>query len=132
MFVLSGSFGALATLVFAMPGAPLSQPRIVIIAHTLAVTACMAVVSIFEAGQAVWLQKSVSVASVILGMSLTGSVHPPAGALCLVLLGAYNDGATWERMLLLVLSVVMGLGVHLLVGICINNISPRRGYPAYW
>ncbi|CAN0357582.1 unnamed protein product, partial [Ectocarpus sp. 8 AP-2014] len=34
MFVLSGSFGALATLVFAMPGAPLSQPRIVIIAHT--------------------------------------------------------------------------------------------------
>ncbi|CBN77429.1 HPP family protein [Ectocarpus siliculosus] len=92
----------------------------------------MVVVSIFEEGQAVWLQKSVSVASVILGMSLTGSVHPPAGALCLVLLSAYNDGATWERMLLLVVSVAMGLGMHLLVGICINNISPRRGYPAFW
>lgn len=24
-------------------------------------------------------------------------VHPPAGALCLVLLGAHNNGATWER-----------------------------------
>eukprot|EP00903_Cladosiphon_okamuranus_P015025 g13902.t1 len=37
VFVLSGSFGALATLIFAIPGTPLAQPRIMLGAHTLAV-----------------------------------------------------------------------------------------------
>lgn len=37
MFVLSGSFGALATIVFAIPGAPLGQPRIVLSAHAFAI-----------------------------------------------------------------------------------------------
>lgn len=37
MFVLSGSFGALATILFAIPGAPLAQPRIVLSAHVFAI-----------------------------------------------------------------------------------------------
>lgn len=37
MFVLSGSFGALATILFAIPGAPLAQPRIVLSAHAFAI-----------------------------------------------------------------------------------------------
>lgn len=52
---------------------------------------------IFERGQLVWLQQALTVASVILGMSLMGIIHPPAGALCLVFLGAYNTGSTDER-----------------------------------
>lgn len=36
------------------------------------------------------------------------------------------------QMLMLVVSVVVGLAVHIAVGIGINNISPRRGYPAFW
>ena len=36
LFVLSGSFGALSTLVFALPAVPLTQPRVILSAHTLA------------------------------------------------------------------------------------------------
>ena len=36
-------------------------------------------------------------ASTILGMSLMNIIHPPAGALVLVFLAAYNKGASMER-----------------------------------
>lgn len=57
----------------------------------------MAAIRLFERGELVWLQKAVTVATTVLGMSLTGIVHPPAGALCLVFLGVHNNGATDER-----------------------------------
>lgn len=37
MFILSGSFGALATILFAIPGTPLAQPRVMLSAHALAI-----------------------------------------------------------------------------------------------
>lgn len=37
LFVLSGSFGALSTLVYASPAASLAQPRIIFFAHGLAI-----------------------------------------------------------------------------------------------
>eukprot|EP00904_Undaria_pinnatifida_P002892 jgi/Undpi1/12603/HiC_scaffold_6.g02272.m1 len=132
LFVLSGSFGALSTLMFALPAVPFAQPRIIVSAHTLAIALSMIAVSLFEKQQMVWLQKALTAATVIMGMSLFGIVHPPAGALCLVFIGAHNKGASDERMLTLILSVIIGLAVHLLVGIAINNISPRRGYPVFW
>lgn len=45
----------------------------------------------------VWLQKALTVSTVILGMSMMGTVHPPAGALCLVFIGAHNKGGSDER-----------------------------------
>lgn len=48
-------------------------------------------------GKMIWLQQSATVASTILGMCLMGIVHPPAGALVLVFLGAFNQGASLEK-----------------------------------
>ena len=57
----------------------------------------MIAVSLFEKQKMVWLQKALTVSTVILGMSMMGTVHPPAGALCLVFIGAHNKGGSDER-----------------------------------
>lgn len=57
----------------------------------------MVIMNLFRAGEMVMLQNALAVATVICVMALTRVVHPPAGALCLVVLGAYNHGATHEK-----------------------------------
>lgn len=52
---------------------------------------------VFDRGQLVWLQQALTVACVVVSMSLLRIVHPPAGALSLVFIGAYNTGFSDER-----------------------------------
>lgn len=53
---------------------------------------------LFKPGEQVWFQLAFTVATAIYLMAVSKTIHPPAGALCLVLLGAYNhgEGATFE------------------------------------
>merc|ERR1719273_223444 len=67
--------GAVAVLLFCLPGAPASQPKAVIGGHVVAGLIGYAVV---ESGVA--YGEAVAVACTITAMSALGVVHPPAGA----------------------------------------------------
>ncbi|CAM9715878.1 unnamed protein product [Choristocarpus tenellus] len=132
LFYLTGSFGALATLLYALPAAPLAQPRTVLFAHLLGMACGVGVIYSFPCGVMVWLQKALAASMTISAMGLMGVIHPPAGALSIIFVGAANNTATNEQVVMLVLSVLFGLGMHISVAIGLNHLSSKRSYPEYW
>lgn len=75
-------FGASAVLVFGAPASPLAKPRNVIGSHVLS-----ALVGVFFAqnfGTCVPLAAACAVATAIVLMLLTGTLHPPGGATALI------------------------------------------------
>jgi hypothetical protein len=81
-----GSFGATAVLVYGYPAAPFSQPKNVIIGHTLSafigICAHMMLVPIMDGS--VILAAPLAVSLSTMGMMMIGCVHPPAGGTCLI------------------------------------------------
>ena len=80
--LIIGSFGASAVLVFGAPMSPLARPRNVIGGHTLS-----ALVGVFFAHTFttdVALAAACAVATAIVLMILTGTLHPPGGATALI------------------------------------------------
>ncbi|GJP70854.1 hypothetical protein CLOP_g1747, partial [Closterium sp. NIES-67] len=80
-----GSFGAVCCLLFALPQAPVSQRKTILIAH--AGTALIGVALFCLLGPS-WLAKATAVAASIAFMQFTNSVHPPAAGLPLIFLDA--------------------------------------------
>ncbi|TCR66562.1 HPP family protein [Bosea sp. BK604] len=112
--LLIAPFGASCVLVFALPQSPLAQPRNVIGGHlisTIAGLCVLALVGPTPFGLALGVGLAISC------MSLTGTLHPPAGADPLVVLMA---GAPWPFLITPVLFgalaiVLIGTGFHRLV-----------------
>lgn len=73
--------GALAVLLFLMPGAPASQPTCVVLAHVLAAAAASLCVDYYPAALAELVPPtSGAVVLAIVAMKAFGAVHPPAAA----------------------------------------------------
>ena len=92
MFTLAGSFGALSTLLYSLPSAPLAQPRVLLLGHVLAMCVSCAVMYPFGRGTEVWLQKALACSITVALMAKLGFPHPPAGALTLIFTGNFNSG----------------------------------------
>ena len=96
--LLIAPFGASCVLVFALPQSPLAQPRNVIGGHVISTTLGLAVLSVMGAGPAAL---ALSVGLAISAMSLTRTLHPPAGADPIVVIMA---GASWHFLFVPVLA----------------------------
>lgn len=128
------SYGATAVLLYGAIESPLAQPRAVIFGHIFSVLLSVSITKIFqlfpsEAGfeEFKWLAASLSVASSIVVMQITGTTHPPAGATALI--AAVNPDVRnlgWYFLPVTLISCAVMLAVALLV----NNV-PRR-YPLWW
>lgn len=133
LFPLPPSFGALSTLVFTLPAAPLSQPRLILQAHTLAITVCVVLIQIFPQNYCVWLQKALAAALTIAGMAKLGVLHPPAGALCIAIIQYYNSASYSEAGLLFtILSVYICCAVVVFLAMFLHNALRDRSYPICW
>jgi hypothetical protein len=78
---MPASFGALATLLFALQSAPLAQPRVLLAAHLFAITVSVLVLFVFsgavgQMGHMVWLQTGLACGLSVAGMSKMGILHP--------------------------------------------------------
>ncbi|TCP94569.1 CBS domain-containing membrane protein [Sphingomonas sp. PP-CE-1A-559] len=78
--LIAAPMGAAAVLVFAVPASPLAQPWSVIGGNTIAALVGVAVRILVPAPE---LAAPIAVGAAILMMSLTRSLHPPAGAVAL-------------------------------------------------
>ena len=96
--LLIAPFGASCVLVFALPSSPLAHPRNVIGGHVLSTAIGLCVLSMMGASPAAL---ALGVGLAISAMSLTRTLHPPAGADPIVVIMA---GASWHFLLVPVLA----------------------------
>ncbi len=124
--LIIGSFGASAVLIYGAINSPLAQPRNLIGGHIL--SAIVGVTSFKLIGDYLWLCSAVAVASSILVMQLTLTLHPPGGATALIaVIGSeqiHNLG-----FLFVLIPVTTGVLIMLFIALIINNIPKNRYYP---
>jgi len=132
-FFIPTSFGALCTIVFALPAAPLGQPRILFMAHTWAMAVSIVIMYIFEQHHYVWLQLALAAGFCTGGMALFGILNPPSGAISLALI-VFRNSATFSHAGLLfdVVSTYICCTVITVVGIVMHNVLRDRAYPTVW
>lgn len=121
-----GSFGASAVLIYGAVHSPLAQPRNLIGGHIL--SAIVGVISFKLLGDTLWLCSAFAVASAILVMQLTLTLHPPGGATALIaVIGSeqiHNLG-----FLYVLVPVATGAFIMLGIAVVVNNIPKHRFYP---
>lgn len=121
--LIAAPMGATSVLVFGVPDSPLAQPRNVIGGNTLA--ALIAIVLVQTFGVAPWVM-ALAVATTIVLMKATRTVHPPSGAVALV---GIMSGVSWD---FLMTPVLAGSIVIVLWTYVFNNLTPERAYPRHW
>ncbi|KAI8323617.1 HPP-domain-containing protein [Martensiomyces pterosporus] len=124
-------FGATAVLIFAVPAAPLAQPRNVILGHLVAALTGIFVFEIFKHvdDSLHWLPGALAVGIAIALMGLINCYHPPAGATAF-LAGFYSpdvERVRWWYPLYPVLAVAL---IMVAISVILNNIC--RVFPVYW
>jgi len=128
------SYGASAVLIYGAVDAPLAQPRGLIWGHFLGALTGVCITKLFHLlpteerfESLMWLAGSLSCATSVVVMQITGTTHPPAGATAL--LAAVNSDIRaigWYYLPVVLLSSALALAVALLT----NNI--QRRYPVFW
>lgn len=125
--------GATAILIYATIQSPLSQPRNVLLGHTLCAVVGVCVAKLFEhvgedhVNGHRWVIGALACAAGSVLMCLTNTIHPPGGATALMAVADPQISAMgWSYVPLILLAVVL----MLLWALVLNNI--QRQYPLFW
>lgn len=121
--LLMAPFGASSVLIFGVPDSPLAQPRNLIGGNFIAAVVSLTILHLF--GSEPWTM-GMAVATAIGLMQLTGTVHPPSGAVALVVM---MTKPSWEFLLTPALE---GSMILLLCAVVFNNLAQDRSYPKHW
>ena len=121
--LLMAPFGATSVLIFGVPESPLAQPRNVIGGNIVAALVSLTILHLF--GSSPWAM-GMAVASAIAMMRFTRTVHPPSGAVALVVM---MTNAHWQFLLTPTLE---GSIILVLCAVVFNNLAEERTYPKHW
>ncbi len=123
---LIGSFGASSVLIFGAIDSPLAQPRNLIGGHVISAIIGVVIGKIFP--EMLVISAPLAVASSIILMQITKTLHPPGGATALL---AVSDQGTIATLGFgYVLSPVLSGSIILLgTALLFNNITRHRQYP---
>ncbi|XKM14197.1 HPP family protein [Orbaceae bacterium ac157xtp] len=117
-------FGATCVLLFAVPKAPLAQPRSVIGGHLISALVGLLVINLLGDG-ILFIALAVGISIAL--MQLFRVVHAPAGANpILIIMSGMHD--YW----FLVTPVLSGAVLLVLVALIVNNIGAGTSWPNYW
>ncbi|MBD1422227.1 HPP family protein [Sphingobacterium chuzhouense] len=123
---LIGSFGASSVLVYGAIQSPLAQPRNLVGGHVVSALVGVTVARILP--DIIWLTAPLAVASSIVFMQMTRTLHPPGGATALIAVTGGTKVASlgywyvWSP-------VLSGALILLLTALVFNNITAKRHYP---
>lgn len=125
MFLI-GSFGASSVLVFGAIQSPLAQPRNVIGGQVISALIGVTIAKFLP--DVIWLTAPLAVATSIIAMQFTKTLHPPGGATALIaIIGTENiKNLGYFYVLSPVLS---GSLILLIVALIFNNMTKHRSYP---
>ncbi|HEY8932207.1 MAG TPA: HPP family protein [Rariglobus sp.] len=121
--MLLGSFGASALLLFALPEAPLSQPRSVVGGHLIASSIAFACLALLGPH---WWAVGLATGLGVGLMMFTRTVHPPAGSNAIIVFLAKPTCG------FLVTSTVGGTVMLVAVAWLYHRTTRRHKYPLYW
>jgi CBS-domain-containing membrane protein len=121
--LLLGSFGASTLLLFALPEAPLSQPRSVVGGHLIASLIALGCLALFGP---TWWAVGLATGLAVGVMMATRTVHPPAGSNAIIV---FLAKPAWG---LLLFSTVAGTLLLIAVAIVYHRATGRHKYPLYW
>jgi CBS-domain-containing membrane protein len=121
--LLMAPFGATSVLIFGVPDSPLAQPRNVIGGNLVAAVVSLTILHLF--GSSPWAM-GMAVATAIGMMQFTGTLHPPSGAVALVVM---MTKASWQFLLTPALE---GSIILVLCAVVFNNLAEERTYPKHW
>jgi len=123
---LIGSFGASAVLVYGATNSPLAQPRNLVGGHLVSAIVGVTIHKLIP-GE-VWLSSALAVATAIVMMQITKTVHPPGGATALIA-NIGSDKIKALGYIYVISPVLSGVLVLLVVALIFNNIPQDRFYP---
>lgn len=121
--LLMAPFGATSVLIFGVPHSPLAQPRNVIGGNLLSALVSLTILSTFGSSP---LTIGMAVSTAIGIMQLTQTLHPPGGAIALVVMMTQPD---WRFMMTPTLE---GSLIFVLCAVVFNNLAEERTYPKQW
>ncbi|KAF8878781.1 HPP family-domain-containing protein [Infundibulicybe gibba] len=132
--LMVASYGATAVLIYGAIDAPLAQPRAVFGGHFIGGLIGVCITKLFHRlptearfDELAWLAASLSCATSIVAMQMTGTTHPPAGATALLpAINADIRNIGWYYLPVILLSSALVVVVALIT----NNI--QRRYPSFW
>ena len=116
--LLLAPFGASCVLVFGVPGSPFAHPRNVIGGYLVSATTGLAAVALL--GGVAGLAVGVGLA--IMAMMLTGTIHPPAGAVPIVV------ALTQPGLSFLVAPVAAGAVLIVLIGVLYRKVATAPAF----
>ena len=119
-----GPMGALTTLLFGLSSAPASQPKSALYGPIIA--GSTGLVLSYIPPYLFNLRLALSASVSITMMAKLGVVHPPAGALAVMLV--IDDEFHWGSLLQYVIGVIVAISLATVV----NNLNEKRTYPQYW
>jgi len=125
-FFLIGSFGASSVLVFGAIQSPLAQPRNLVGGHLVSAVVGVTVYKLIP--DVIWVAAPLTVASSIVLMQITKTLHPPGGATALIaVIGSTKITALGYWYLLS--PVLTGSLILLIAALIFNNMTVNRKYP---
>jgi len=129
LFLMLGSFGASAVLLYGSIKSPLAQPRNLVGGHLISAAVGVTAHRLFQDN--ILVAAPLAVATAIAVMQLTKTLHPPGGATALTaVLGSSKIRAL--GFIYVIWPVGLGVVILLAVALLINNLSRHRSYPEYW
>lgn len=127
-FFLIGSFGASAVLVYGVPNSPLAQPRNLIGGHVLSAIVGVTFFRLLGDCSIPWLAPALAVATAIVLMQISKTLHPPGGATALIAtIGSEKVQALGY--VYVISPVFSGVMILLLIALVVNNLHSDRRYP---
>lgn len=131
--VIIASFGAAAILEYNTIESPLAQPRNLVFGHFISAVIGVGITKLFgllphaRFEQLRWLAGALAVGVASVAMSMTKTVHPPAGATALITATSpeITELGWWTLALIL-----LGCMLMLVSALILNNIV--RQFPMYW
>lgn len=121
--LLMAPFGATSVLIFGAPDSPFAQPRNVIGGNILAALVSLTILHVLGSSP---VAMGMAVSIVIGIMQLTGTVHPPSGAVALVVMMTKPN---WQFLLT---PTFEGSVILVLCAVVFNNLAEERTYPKHW
>ncbi|MCW6049300.1 HPP family protein [Lyngbya sp. CCAP 1446/10] len=121
--LLMAPFGATSVLIFGVPDSPLAQPRNVIGGNFLAALVSLIILHFFGSSP---VAMGIAVSSAIGVMQMTKTLHPPSGAVALVVMMTKPD---WQFLLT---PAFEGSMILVLCAVIFNNLADERTYPNHW
>ncbi len=128
--LLIAAFGASAVVLYGCPSAPIAQPRNLFCGSLLSSFIGVGVAMLLP-HHPVWLQGVLAVSLSLAAMSLTGTMHPPGGAMAFIAAAGPEPmralGFTY-----LLYPIATGIVIMFAVALLVHALAPDRRYPERW